>query len=155
MQDEADRADAKSPQEAAQIDIIIGAGLAVGACLRRAGVPFVRPARTRCEADRGGAEPGEYHPRDLLGLPIPAIVIPLSVLPGRVADALAVLILRLLFGDPRRLGLRKLPYVPFMRVASRARVPPSNVGTLKPIERGEVAVRGGALHGDRRGVSCL
>lgn len=80
-------------------------------------------------------------PRDLLGMPILAIAIPLNRLPPRLADMLTAPTLRLVFGNLTRLGLRKPPYGPFAQIRLRARVPLIDVGTVDLIRKRHVQVR--------------
>jgi indole-3-pyruvate monooxygenase len=87
--------------------------------------------------------PVKIIPRDLLGLPVLAIAIPLRQLPYRIADALTAPIIRLKFGDLRRLGLREVAGGPFEFMRSRSRVPLIDVGTVGLIRRGQITVRPG------------
>ncbi len=80
-------------------------------------------------------------PRDLLGMPILAIAIPLNRLPPRLADTLTTPILRLVFGNLTRLGLHKPPYGPFAQIRLKARIPLIDVGTVDLIRKGHVQVR--------------
>lgn len=80
-------------------------------------------------------------PRDLLGMPILAIAIPLNRLPPRLADVITAPTLRLVFGSLTRLGLQKPPYGPFAQIRLKARIPLIDVGTVDLIRRGHVQVR--------------
>jgi cation diffusion facilitator CzcD-associated flavoprotein CzcO len=91
-------------------------------------------------------------PRELLRVPILALAIPLSRLPGWLADALTAPVLRLVCGDTRRLGLAKPPHGPFVQIARRARIPLIDVGTIRLIREGHVAVRPGIERFTRTGV---
>ncbi len=82
-------------------------------------------------------------PRDLFGLPILAISIPMSKLPARLADALNAPILRWKVGDIRKLGLTPASYGPLSQIYGKARIPLLDVGTLDLIRRGRVQVRPG------------
>ena len=82
-------------------------------------------------------------PRDLLGIPILAIAIPLGKLPRRLADALTAPIVRLVFGDLGRLGLRKAPDGPFTQIQQRGQIPLIDVGTIDLIRKGHIEVRPG------------
>ncbi|HET8678591.1 MAG TPA: NAD(P)/FAD-dependent oxidoreductase [bacterium] len=91
-------------------------------------------------------------PRDLLGIPILAIAIPLNRLPPRLADILTVPILRLVFGNLSGLGLRRSRYGPFAQIRRKARIPLIDVGTVGLIRRGHVQVRPGIERFTRDGV---
>ncbi len=82
-------------------------------------------------------------PRDLFGLPILAIAIPMSKLPARLADAINAPILRWKVGDIRKLGLTPARYGPLAQIHGRARIPLLDVGTLDLIRQGRVDVRPG------------
>jgi indole-3-pyruvate monooxygenase len=82
-------------------------------------------------------------PRELLGVPIVAVAIAESILPPRVADALNAPILRAVFGDLSRYGLRMEPSGPVTQIRNRARIPLIDVGTIGLIKEGKVAVRPG------------
>jgi cation diffusion facilitator CzcD-associated flavoprotein CzcO len=82
-------------------------------------------------------------PRELLGLPILTWALALSRLPPPVADALAAPLLRLRFGDLRRLGLVKARDGALTSLRARARVPLIDVGTVDQIRAGRIRVRPG------------
>jgi cation diffusion facilitator CzcD-associated flavoprotein CzcO len=82
-------------------------------------------------------------PRELLGIPVLAISILQSKLPPRVADALNAPVLRAVMGDLTRYGLRRLPRGPLTQIGRDARIPLIDVGTLKLIKEGRVAVQAG------------
>ncbi len=82
-------------------------------------------------------------PRDLFGLPILAISIPMSKLPARLADAINAPILRCKVGDIRKLGLTPASYGPLAQIYGKARIPLLDVGTLDLIRQGRVQVRPG------------
>jgi cation diffusion facilitator CzcD-associated flavoprotein CzcO len=82
-------------------------------------------------------------PRELLGIPILAIGIAQGRLPPRVSDRLNAVILRFAIGDLRQYGLRKLPHGPRTQITRDARIPLIDVGTLRLIKQGHVAVRQG------------
>jgi indole-3-pyruvate monooxygenase len=79
-------------------------------------------------------------PRDFLGLPILAWGIALSVLPLRVADAVAALVSRLACGRLEPLGLARLPYGPMTQIRRHHRIPLLDIGTLARIRRKEIEV---------------
>lgn len=91
-------------------------------------------------AVRGGAN---IIPRDIFGLPIVSVSRLSRRLPPRIADALNAPLLRLLLGDLRRHGIDPLPYGPMTQIATRQRVPMIDVGTVKRIQQGKIAVRRG------------
>lgn len=79
-------------------------------------------------------------PRDFLGLPILAWGIALSLLPVRVADAIAALVSRVTIGSLDHTGLQKLPYGPMAQIRSTARIPLLDIGTIARIRRKEIEV---------------
>ncbi len=80
-------------------------------------------------------------PRELFGLPILAIAIPLSKLPTSLADTLTAPIVRVRFGDLGRLGLRKATGGPFTQIQKHQRIPLIDVGTMGLIRKGHIDVR--------------
>ncbi|HSM03401.1 MAG TPA: NAD(P)/FAD-dependent oxidoreductase [Longimicrobiales bacterium] len=85
-------------------------------------------------------------PRDILGLPILAIAIPLSRLPPMLADALVWPILRAYYPSYARLGLRKARHGPFRQIRERGRIPLLDIGTVREIRRGTIRVVGEVEH---------
>lgn len=79
-------------------------------------------------------------PRDLFGLPLLAISIPLSYLPARLADLLTAPILRWKFGALSDLGLQQAPYGPFTQIERDARIPLIDVGTVRLLREKVVTV---------------
>lgn len=79
-------------------------------------------------------------PRDFLGLPILAWGIALSILPLRIADAIAGLVSRIAVGRLDRLGLAKLPYGPMTQIRRHGRIPLLDIGTVARIRRREIEV---------------
>jgi len=82
-------------------------------------------------------------PREILGLPVLALSIALSRLPPRLADALAAPLIRLIVGDISTLGLRKLPVGPITQIETTSKVPLIDIGTLRLVREGRIAVLGG------------
>lgn len=82
-------------------------------------------------------------PRDLLGLPVVAIAVGVHKLPLRLADTFMAPVLRLMYGNIERLGFRKLPYGPLTQIERDARIPVIDVGAMKLIKEGDIAVYGG------------
>ena len=80
------------------------------------------------------------NPRDFLGLPILAWGIALSLLPLRLADAIASVVSWFTVGRLDRLGLKKLPYGPIVQIRETGRVPLLDVGTVARIRRKEIGV---------------
>ena len=91
-------------------------------------------------------------PRELLGMPILAIGIAQRRLPARWADGLNSLILHIAIGDLTRYGLRRLPYGPVTQIREAGRIPLIDVGTIKLIKAGQVAVFPGIESFTRDGV---
>ncbi len=91
-------------------------------------------------------------PRELLGIPILAIGIVQNNLPARLADLLTAPILRLVIGDLSRYGLSKLPYGPATQIEKDKRIPLIDVGTIKLIKEGQVAVYPGIESFTKTGV---
>lgn len=81
-------------------------------------------------------------PRDVLGLPLLALAIPLAALPPRVADVLSWPILKAHYPSYSRLGLRKARRGPFQQIASDKRIPLLDIGTVEEIRRGRIRVVG-------------
>jgi thioredoxin reductase len=79
-------------------------------------------------------------PRDFLGLPILAWGIALSLLPVRLADAIARLVSWLTVGPLDRLGLRKLPYGPMTQIRRTGHIPLLDLGTVARIRAREIEV---------------
>ena len=79
-------------------------------------------------------------PRDILGIPVLQLGLLMSALPPRFADKLNAPLIRLLTGDIKKLGLRKLPYGPLEQMQKDQSVPLLDIGTLKLIREGHCAV---------------
>ncbi|HEU5166253.1 MAG TPA: NAD(P)/FAD-dependent oxidoreductase [Chitinophagaceae bacterium] len=79
-------------------------------------------------------------PRDLLGIPILEISQVMSRLPPRIADTINAPLMRLLFGDIKKLGLKKLPYGPFEQIQKNGSIPVLDIGIIKHIRKGHVKV---------------
>jgi cation diffusion facilitator CzcD-associated flavoprotein CzcO len=102
-----------------------------------------------CLAVRG---PVNVVPRDLFGLPILAISIPMRKLPPRIADAFTAPVVRWKCGDIRRLGLQRASDGPLAQIYGRSRIPLLDVGTLELIRQGHVQVRPGLECFTEKGV---
>jgi len=79
-------------------------------------------------------------PRDILGIPVLQLGLLMSNLPPRIADKMNAPLIRLLTGDIRKLGLRKLPYGPLEQMQKDQSVPLLDIGTLKLIREGHCVV---------------
>jgi indole-3-pyruvate monooxygenase len=91
-------------------------------------------------------------PRDLLGIPILSIGILQSKLPSSLVDAINAPILRFAIGDFTKYGLRKLPYGPITQIRHDGHIPLIDIGTLKLIKNGQVAVYEGIEEFTKEGV---
>jgi len=94
-------------------------------------------------------------PRELFGIPIGAIGILQSRLPPRLADAMNGPILRALMGDLTPYGLRHRPLGPLAQIERDARIPLIDVGTIKLIREGKVAVYPGVGRFTENGVAFV
>jgi indole-3-pyruvate monooxygenase len=79
-------------------------------------------------------------PRDVLGIPILDLSILLSPLPPRVADAISAPLMKLLIGDIRPLGLKKMPYGPLEMIHRDARAPVLDIGAIRHIRDGHIRI---------------
>ncbi len=77
-------------------------------------------------------------PRDVLGLPVLALAVPLARLPPRLADVLSWPLVRLSLGDPRGAGLASPATGPMEQIARRGRIPLIDVGTLGLLRAGAI-----------------
>lgn len=82
-------------------------------------------------------------PRDLLGIPIVAVAALFNWLPAAVVDAFMAPVLRLMYGNLEKLGLRKLPYGALAQLQHHQAFPVLDFGIMKLIKDGHVAVYGG------------
>lgn len=81
--------------------------------------------------------------RDLFGVPILLFSLLLSKFPTPVADAISAPLLRLRFGDIRKLGFQKSRYGPFSQIKYEKRIPLIDIGTVKLIRQGSLKLRPG------------
>jgi indole-3-pyruvate monooxygenase len=79
-------------------------------------------------------------PRDFLGIPILQISLFMSRLPPRVADIINAPLIRLLFGDITKLGLKKMPYGVFEQIRRDGNIPLLDIGTIKHIREGHIRI---------------
>jgi len=87
-------------------------------------------------------------PRDILGIPILEISQILSRLPPRIADTINAPLMRLLFGDITKLGLKKLPYGPFEQIQKDGTSPVLDIGTIRHIRQGHIKIYDNIEHID-------
>jgi len=92
-------------------------------------------------------------PRDILGIPILEISQLMSSLPPRMADTINAPLMKLLFGDITKFGLKKMPYGPFEEIRKDGNIPVLDIGTIKHIRQGHIKVygdidriEGGSIH---------
>lgn len=81
-------------------------------------------------------------PRDILGIPILELSLLLSHLSPRIADTVTAPLVRLLFGDITKLGLKKLPYGPFEQIKKNRKIPVLDIGVIKHIRKGHITIYG-------------
>jgi cation diffusion facilitator CzcD-associated flavoprotein CzcO len=78
--------------------------------------------------------------KELLGIPILAVSIPLSKLPVAIADAISLAVMRLVFGDAPRYGLLLSRKGAFSQVRDQRRTPLIDIGTMALIRRGQIRI---------------
>lgn len=76
-------------------------------------------------------------PRDVLGVPVQAFGILLSVVPPPLADAIARALARIVLGDLRQYGLPSPQWSPF----SSKRIPVIDVGFVRNLKQGKISIR--------------
>jgi cation diffusion facilitator CzcD-associated flavoprotein CzcO len=76
-------------------------------------------------------------PRDFLGTPVQLFGIALSRCPARLADRIGAILARVALGDLTRYGLKRPEWLPF----SARRIPVIDVGFVKSLKHGNVALR--------------
>jgi hypothetical protein len=64
----------------------------------------------------------------------------MSRLPPRLADTLNAPLMRLLFGDITKLGLKKKPYGTFEQIKKDGTIPLLDIGTIKHIRAGHIKI---------------
>ena len=79
-------------------------------------------------------------PRDFLGIPILRLSLLMSRLPPRVADTINAPLMRLLFGDITKLGLKKKSYGTFEQIQKDGSIPLLDIGTIKHIREGHIKI---------------
>ena len=80
-------------------------------------------------------------PRDLLGIPILSISLLMSKLPPRVADTINAPLMKLLYHDLTRFGLKKMPYGAFEQIQKDGTIPLLDIGTIKHIREGHIKIQ--------------
>ena len=80
-------------------------------------------------------------PRDLLGIPILSIGLLMSKLPPRVADTINAPLMKLLYHDLTKLGLKKMPYGVFEQIQKDGTIPLLDIGTIKHIREGHIRIQ--------------
>jgi hypothetical protein len=99
---------------------------------------------------RGGVQ---VVPREILGIPVTTLAAWQERLPARWADALNAPLLAAIVGDLSRWGLRPAAPGPLERLQAAARVPLIDVGTIRLIREGRIAVRPGIARFTVEGVA--
>jgi indole-3-pyruvate monooxygenase len=79
-------------------------------------------------------------PRDLLGIPVLSLSVMMSKLPPRVADTINAPLLKLLYPDLTKLGLKKMPYGIFEQIEKDGTIPLLDIGTIKHIREGHIKI---------------
>jgi indole-3-pyruvate monooxygenase len=91
-------------------------------------------------------------PREILGLPILYLAIPLRHVPAKLADVLSGPMVRAAARDSKRLGLPVPPHRPDQQIRDIRKVPVIDVGTVNLIRKGRIKVRPGIECFTRTGV---
>jgi cation diffusion facilitator CzcD-associated flavoprotein CzcO len=82
-------------------------------------------------------------PRDSLGMPTQLTARALDGLPNRMADAIGRAFRRVSFGDLEPWGIRTPRLAPMAQLRTLGKTPVIDVGTVRRIKKGEIAVRPG------------
>jgi indole-3-pyruvate monooxygenase len=77
-------------------------------------------------------------PRDVFGIPVLTLSLLMTHLPPKVADVMSAPLMRLLVGDIKKLGLKKLPYGPLEQIQRHGTIPVLDIGTLRHIREGHI-----------------
>jgi indole-3-pyruvate monooxygenase len=91
-------------------------------------------------------------PRDVLGIPVLNLSILLSRLPPRIADVISAPLMKMLVGDIRQLGLKKMSYGPLEMIRRDGKAPVLDIGTIRHIRQGHIAIFGDIDHFEDRTV---
>lgn len=79
-------------------------------------------------------------PRDVLGIPVLDLSLMMKRLSPHTADIISAPLIKLLIGDLRKLGLKKMPYGPLETIEKNGRVPVLDIGTLQHIREGHITI---------------
>jgi indole-3-pyruvate monooxygenase len=82
-------------------------------------------------------------PREIAGIPILELSLIMSRLPPRMADWINAPLMRLVFGDITKLGLKKKPYGAFEEIKKDRNIPVLDIGVVKHIRHGHIKVNAG------------
>ncbi|HET9824160.1 MAG TPA: NAD(P)/FAD-dependent oxidoreductase, partial [Chitinophagaceae bacterium] len=85
-------------------------------------------------------------PRELMRIPILKLSLLFSRLPPPIADAINAPVIRLVFGDITKLGLRKMPYGVFQQIKKDGNIPVLDIGTIEHIRQGHIKIFGDIDH---------
>jgi indole-3-pyruvate monooxygenase len=79
-------------------------------------------------------------PRDIAGIPVLEISMLMRGLSPRIADIINAPLIRLLVGNIKELGLKKLPYGPLEQIVKDGGAPVLDIGTIKHIRKGHIKI---------------
>jgi hypothetical protein len=79
-------------------------------------------------------------PRDIFGIPVLQLGKLMSFLPPRLADKINAPLIRLLVGDIKKLGLKKLSYGPLEQIQKDGDVPLLDIGTIDHVRKGHIKI---------------
>lgn len=82
-------------------------------------------------------------PRDYMGISILTIGIVMDKIPPKVADILAIPMLKMSVGDLTKYGVPKLPYGPNVQIRQDGQIPILDIGTVKLIKNGRIQIAPG------------
>lgn len=91
-------------------------------------------------------------PREIAGIPVLSIGIAQQRTPPAISDRLNAPLLRAIFGDLAKHGLRKLPYGPATQMRRDGTIPLIDIGTINLIKRGDITVHPGIESFTQNGV---
>ncbi len=117
-------------------------------------------AEIALDLSEGGANPAicvrngvHIAPRELFGVPIQIVaMLATSVLPGGVNDVLFPPILDFALGNPSKYGISRPQQGILQQIASAAKIPVIDVGTVKKISAGEIEIAPGIAEVWEEGV---
>jgi hypothetical protein len=79
-------------------------------------------------------------PRDIFGIPILEISLLLNYLSPRLADMISAPLIRLLIGNLKKFGLKKMPYGVLEEIRRDGNAPVLDIGTIKHIRQGHIKI---------------